>query len=49
MRHTQIFLIQASTQPLSECIVTDYEAGLLDSIVCYDMDRLTRQPRELED
>ena len=48
-RHTQIFLIQANTQPSSECIVTDYEAGLLDSIVCYDMDRLTRQPRELED
>lgn len=48
-RHTQIFLIQASTEPSSECIITDYEAGLLDSIVCYDMDRLTRQPRELED
>ena len=49
MRHTQMFPTQASTQPLSECMVTDYEVGLLDSIVCYDMDRLTRQPRELED
>lgn len=27
----------------------EYEAGLLDAIVCYDLDRLTRQPRELED
>lgn len=36
-------------RPAYECMVTDYEAGLLDSIVCYDMDRLTRQPRELED
>ena len=30
-------------------MVADYEAGLLDAIVCYDLDRLTRQPRELED
>lgn len=30
-------------------MVQDYEAGLLDAIVCYDLDRLTRQPRELED
>ena len=32
-----------------ERMVADYEAGLLDAIVCYDLDRLTRQPRELED
>lgn len=30
-------------------MVQDYEAGLLDAIVCYGLDRLTRQPRELED
>lgn len=30
-------------------MVADYEAGLLDAIVCYDLDRLTRQPCELED
>ena len=30
-------------------MVADYEAGLLDAIVCYDLDRLARQPRELED
>jgi len=30
-------------------MVQDYEVGLLDAIVVYDLDRLTRQPRELED
>lgn len=30
-------------------MVADYEAGLLDAIVCNDLDRLTREPRELED
>lgn len=36
-------------RPAYERMVADYEAGLLDAIVCYDLDRLTRQPRELED
>lgn len=36
-------------RPAYERMVQDYEAGLLDAIVCYDLDRLTRQPRELED
>lgn len=36
-------------RPAYEQMVTDYEAGLLDAIICYDLDRLTRQPRELED
>ena len=36
-------------RPAYERMVSDYEAGLLDAIVCYDLDRLTRQPRELED
>ena len=30
-------------------MVQDYEVGLLDAIVVYDLGRLTRQPRELED
>ncbi|MBT2484864.1 MULTISPECIES: recombinase family protein [unclassified Microbacterium] len=28
---------------------TDYEAGNFDALVCWDLDRLTRQPRQLED
>lgn len=36
-------------RPAYERMVGDYEAGLIDAIVCYDLDRLTRQPRELED
>ena len=30
-------------------MVTDYEADRFSAIICYDLDRLTRQPRELED
>lgn len=30
-------------------MVADFDAGLLDAIVCWDLDRLTRQPRQLED
>lgn len=30
-------------------MVTDYKAGAFSAIVCYDLDRLTRQPRQLED
>ncbi len=30
-------------------MVEDYEAGLFSAIVCWDLDRLTRQPRQLED
>lgn len=37
------------TRPAYDRMVADYEAGLLDAIVCYDLDRLTRQPRQLED
>lgn len=36
-------------RPAYERMIADYEAGLLDAIVCYDLDRLTRQPCELED
>lgn len=30
-------------------LVSDYELGHFTAIVCYDLDRLTRQPRQLED
>lgn len=30
-------------------LVADLEAGRFDALVCYDLDRLTRQPRQLED
>ena len=30
-------------------LVAGYEAGEFDRIVCWDLDRLTRQPRQLED
>lgn len=29
--------------------MADYHAGLFSAIICYDLDRLTRQPRQLED
>lgn len=30
-------------------MVADYKAGAFDAIICYDLDRLTRQPHQLED
>jgi site-specific DNA recombinase len=30
-------------------LVSDYADGRFDALVCYDLDRLTRQPRQLED
>ncbi|KQZ07249.1 hypothetical protein ASD19_12405 [Microbacterium sp. Root53] len=36
-------------RPAYSRMVADYERGLFDAIVCYDLDRLTRQPRQLED
>lgn len=30
-------------------MVADYKAGRFTAIICYDLDRLTRQPRQLED
>ncbi|WP_084821114.1 recombinase family protein [Leucobacter sp. Ag1] len=32
-----------------ERMVADYKAGKFSAIVCFDLDRLTRQPRQLED
>ena len=36
---------------LDDCVrgLANLQTQLLDAIVCYDLDRLTRQPRELED
>lgn len=36
-------------RPAYSRLVADYEEGMFDALVCYDLDRLTRQPRQLED
>jgi len=36
-------------RPEYDRLVADYQAGRIDAIVCYDLDRFTRQPRQLED
>ncbi|QUC01090.1 recombinase family protein [Cellulosimicrobium cellulans] len=36
-------------RPEYERLVHDYEAGRVAALLCYDLDRLTRVPRELED
>lgn len=36
-------------RPAYDRLVSDYENGAYDALVCYDLDRLTRQPRQLED
>jgi site-specific DNA recombinase len=36
-------------RPAYDRMVTDYAAGRFDAIVVWDLDRLTRQPRQLED
>jgi site-specific DNA recombinase len=37
------------TRPRYDEMRRDYSEGLFDALVCYDLDRLTRQPRQLED
>jgi site-specific DNA recombinase len=37
------------TRPEYERLVDDVRAGALDAVVCWDLDRLTRQPAELEE
>lgn len=39
----------SKVRPSYDRMVADYETGLFDAIVCWDLDRLTRQPRQLED
>lgn len=36
-------------RPAYDQMVADHHAGCFTAIVCYDLDRLTRQPRQLED
>ncbi|UJW35177.1 recombinase family protein [Saccharothrix sp. AJ9571] len=36
-------------RPGYDALVSAYEAGEFDALVCWDLDRLTRQPRQLED
>lgn len=36
-------------RPGYDALVTAYAEGQFDALVCYDMDRLTRQPRQMED
>lgn len=38
-----------ATRPDYDRMVEDYRAGAFQAIVCYDLDRLTRIPRQLED
>ena len=40
---------RTKARPAYDQMVVDYKAGAFDAIICYDLDRLTRQPRQLED
>lgn len=40
---------RTKVRPAYDQMVADYKAGAFDAIICYDLDRLTRQPRQLED
>ena len=40
---------KAKHRPAYDEMVADYKSGRFQNIVCYDLDRLTRQPRQLED
>lgn len=40
---------KTKTRPAYDRMVADYAAGRFDALVCWDLDRLTRQPRQLED
>lgn len=40
---------RTKVRPAYDRMVSDYKAGAFDAIICYDLDRLTRQPRQLED
>lgn len=40
---------RAKKRPAYDRMVADYAAGRFSAVVCYDLDRLTRQPRQLED
>ncbi|MGP6173638.1 recombinase family protein [Corynebacterium sp. A21] len=40
---------KTAVRPAYDRLVAGYKAGRFDAIACYDLDRLTRQPRQLED
>lgn len=40
---------RTTRRPGYEQLVTDYHAGRFDAVVVWDLDRLTRQPRQIED
>lgn len=40
---------RTKNRPDYDRMVADYQAGMFTAIICYDLDRLTRQPRQLED
>ncbi|WP_346922186.1 recombinase family protein [Glutamicibacter creatinolyticus] len=40
---------RTAIRPDYDRMVADYRLGRFDAIICYDLDRLTRQPRQLED
>ncbi|KQX07190.1 MULTISPECIES: recombinase family protein [unclassified Leifsonia] len=40
---------RTTKRPDYDRMVAAYEAGAFEALVCYDLDRLTRQPRQLED
>lgn len=40
---------RTKVRPAYQAMVKAYKAGAFDAIICWDLDRLTRQPRELED
>lgn len=40
---------KSKVRPGYDAMVADYEAGKFSAIICWDLDRLTRQPRQLED
>jgi DNA invertase Pin-like site-specific DNA recombinase len=36
-------------RPGYDAMLADYESGKFEALICWDLDRLTRQPRQLED
>src|SRR5918997_4029264 len=40
---------RTKVRPAYDRMVADYAAGRFSALVCWDLDRLTRRPRQLED
>ncbi|MDP9903090.1 recombinase family protein [Arthrobacter bambusae] len=40
---------KSKVRPSYDRMVQDYASGAFEAIICWDLDRLTRQPRQLED